>query len=110
MVGLEENRAALEAAGITLVGISYDSVNVIERFSKEKSIGFTMLSDPSSTAIDAYKIRNTKVRAGRAEGIPHPTIFLVNKEGTITAKLREENFRERPIIEAIVEAAKKMGS
>lgn len=110
VAGLEENRATLEAAGLTLVGISYDSVNVIERFSKEKSIGFTMLSDPGSTTIDAYKIRNTKVRPGRAEGIPHPTIFLVNKEGKITAKLREENFRERPTIEAIVAAAKKMGS
>jgi peroxiredoxin len=67
-----------------------------------------MLSDPGSITIDAYKIRNTKVRPGRAEGIPHPTIFLVNKEGKITAKLREENFRERPTIEAIVAAAKKI--
>ena len=108
VAALEENRAKLEAAGITLVGISYDSVKVIERFSKEKSIGFTMLSDPGSTAIDAYKIRNEKVRPGRAEGIPHPTIFLVNKNGKITAKLQEESYRERPTIDAIVAAAKAM--
>ena len=106
LIALQENMETLKAAGITLVGISYDSVEVLERFAKESNIGFTLLSDEGSKIIDAYKVRNEGARPGRAQGIPHPTIFLVNQEGVITAKLREESYRDRPTIEAIVEAAK----
>ena len=105
---LQENLETLEAAGITLVGISYDDVEVLARFAKESDIRFPLLSDPGSKTIDAYKIRNEDVRPGRAEGIPHPTIFLINKQGTITAKLSEESYRDRPTIDAIVAAAKAM--
>lgn len=110
LADLQTNLEALEAAGITLVGISYDAVDVLARFSKESGIDYTLLSDPGSKTIDAYKVRNEDVRPGRAEGIPHPTIFFVNKKGTITAKLREESYRDRPAIEAIVAAAKAMDS
>jgi len=106
--GLQKDLKSLEQAGVTLVGISYDPVEVLERFSKEQKIGYTLLSDPGSKTIDAYQIRNKDVRPGRAEGIPHPTIFLVDSTGVIAAKLREESYRERPTVEEIVAAAKAM--
>jgi peroxiredoxin len=108
LMGLQKDLGAIEDAGVKLVGISYDSVEMLERFTKEQSIGYTLLSDPGSKTIDAYKVRNQQVRSGRAEGIPHPTIFLVNSEGVIAAKLREEGFKVRPTVEAIVAAAKAM--
>lgn len=108
LIGLQEELKSIEQAGVTLVGISYDPVEVLERFSKEQKIGYTLLSDPGSKTIDAYEVRNKQVRPGRGEGIPHPTIFLVNSKGVIAAKLREEGYKVRPTVEDIVAEAKAM--
>ena len=108
LIDLQANLEILEAAGIKLVGISYDSVDILNRFSKKQSLGYTLLSDPGSKTIDAYKVRNESARPGRSEGIPHPTVFLVNNNGVIAAKLREENMKVRQTIEAIVAAAEAM--
>jgi peroxiredoxin len=108
LTGLQKELESIEQAGVKLVGISYDPVEVLDRFSKKQNIGYTLLSDPGSKTIDAYKVRNMQVRPGRAEGIPHPTIFLVNNKGIIAAKLREESYRDRPTVEEIVAAAKAM--
>lgn len=108
LIGLQKDLETIEGAGVKLVGISYDPVEVLDRFSKTHNIGYTLLSDPGSKTIDAYKIRNENVRPGRAEGIPHPTIFLLNSEGIIEAKLREESIRNRPTTEEIVTAANAM--
>ena len=108
LIDLQANLEILEAAGIKLVGISYDSVDILNRFSKKQSLGYTLLSDPGSKTIDAYKVRNESARPGRSEGIPNPTVFLVNNNGVIAAKLREENMKVRPTIEAIVAAAEAM--
>lgn len=108
LIDLQANIETLEGVGIKLVGISYDPVEALERFSKKQSIEFTLLSDPGSKTIDAYKVRNESARPGRSEGIPHPTVFLVNRDRVITAKLREENMKVRPTIGAIVMAAAAM--
>ena len=108
LIDLQKNLKFIEQAGIKLVGISYDPVNVLERFSKTQMIEYTLLSDLGSKTIDAYQVRNKQVRPGRAEGIPHPTIFLVNSQGIIASKLREESYRDRPTVEEIVTAAKAM--
>jgi peroxiredoxin len=108
LMDLQKDLQSMKQAGITLVAISYDPVEVLDRFTKQNQIEYTLLSDPGSKTIDAYQIRNKDVRPGKAEGIPHPTIFLVNGKGIIAAKLREEGYKERPTIEAIVAAANSM--
>ncbi|MCB1122539.1 MAG: redoxin domain-containing protein [Verrucomicrobiae bacterium] len=108
LIDLQKNLQALEDAGLKLVGISYDSVEVLGRFSDTEGITFTLLSDLGSKTIEAYKVRNEEAKSGKAQGIPHPTIFLLNKQGIIEAKLREESYRDRPTIEQIVAAANAM--
>ncbi len=108
LIGLQEDLESIEKAGIRLVAISYDSVETLDRFSKKQNIGYTLLSDPGSKTIDAYKVRNEQVRNERAVGIPHPTIFLLDNNGVIAKKLREESYRDRPTVEQILAAAKGM--
>lgn len=38
-------------------------------------------------------------------GIPHPGTYLIDKEGTVRAKLFLERYQERHSTEALVEAA-----
>ena len=90
-----------------LVGISYDPTSVLRAFASKRGIEFTLLSDPGSKTIDAYEVRNAEA-TGRTNGIPHPTIFLVDRESVIRFKLRHEGYKVRPTSQEIIEAAQKL--
>jgi peroxiredoxin len=68
-------------------------------------IAFPLLSDPESRTIEAYHILNPAAR-GRAEGVPYPGTFILDREGVIRAKLFLEGFRDRSSAEEFVKAAK----
>jgi peroxiredoxin len=55
--------------------------------------------------IDAYHIRDEAVK-GKAEGVPNPGTFLLDRGGVIRAKLLLEGDRDRHTTDALVEAAK----
>ena len=103
MVQLQENLKEIEATGGRIVGISYDSVEILKRFSDRSSISYPLLSDPGSKTIDAYGIRNKEAPA-RVAGIPHPGTFIVDQEGVIRAKLFLDGYRDRHTIDALVKA------
>ena len=81
---------SLEAEGIILIAMSYDAVDVLSRFSESSGLGYTLLSDSGSLTIKAYGVLN---EAG--DGIPHPTVFIIDEEGIIQAKLRYEGYKTR---------------
>jgi peroxiredoxin len=78
---------------------------VLKKFADQAKITFPLLSDPGSKTIDAYHIRN-EVTKGKAEGVPNPGTFILDREGIIRAKLFLEGYRDRHTTEALVNAAK----
>lgn len=88
-----------------MVGISYDDPAALKRFSDQAKISFPLLSDPESKTIEAYHIRNEAAK-GKAEGVPNPGTFLLDRDGVIRAKLFLEGYANRHTTEALVEAAK----
>lgn len=112
MTKLNKEAEAFEKEGYPLVGISYDSVETLERFEQKLQMkieteesGTTFLSDPQSKAISAFGLLNTEYEKGSfAYGIPHPAIYIVNKDRTIKAVLSEEGYKKRPDAEAIFQA------
>lgn len=92
---LEAARASVEASGGRVVALSYDSVKTNAAAVAKLGLSFPLLSDVGSTVIDAYGIRNLEAK-GRGEGIPHPTVFVVDSDGVIRVKLRREGHRVRP--------------
>ncbi len=105
MVQLQRDLKSIEDAGVQVVGISYDSPDVLKKFSDEMKIAFPLLSDPESKTIDAYHIRNEAAR-GKAVGVPNPGTFILDKQGVIRAKLFLDGYRDRHTTEALIEAAK----
>ncbi len=93
----------LDAKGYPLVALSYDSVETLEKFHSKNDLKYTLLSDPDSEIIDAFKVRNEEVSGNkRFDGIPHPAIFFVSKEGKVEAKLYEDGYRDRPETEVVL--------
>jgi peroxiredoxin len=110
---LQKDIAKIEAAGVKVVGISYDSVEVLKNFADKRQITFPLLSDPQSKTIMAYHIKNKdmdgkKFGNNSLEGVPHPGTFLVDKQGIIRAKLFVDGYRDRHSIDELVKAAEKL--
>jgi peroxiredoxin len=105
LVQLQRDLKSIEDAGLQIVGISYDDTKVLKTASERMKIAFPMLSDPDSKTIEAYHIRNEAAK-GKAEGVPNPGTFVLDREGVIRAKLFLEGFRQRHTTEALITAAK----
>jgi peroxiredoxin Q/BCP len=110
---LQTDRAKIEKAGVRIVGISYDSVDVLRKFSTGRKIAFPLLSDPDSKVIRAYSLFN-KEMAGKKfgtiklEGVPYPGTVIVGKDGTIKAKLFHDGVATRHSTDDLIKAARKL--
>ena len=103
---LQKDIKSIEKAGIQLVGISYDSSQVLKGFAKKEKITFRLLSDPDSRTIKAYGVLNKDAK-GRQAGIPHPGTFLVGTDGKIK-RLFPGTVRRRHTTKELIDAAKKL--
>jgi len=92
------------------VAISYDSVEVLNRFAAKQSITFPLLSDPESRTIEAYGIRNQEAKGSRIDGVPHPGTFIIDADGVIVAKLFHEGYKKRHTGSEILGAVERLRS
>ncbi len=92
----------LETRGYQLYGISYDSPEEQERFSKNQMLDYMMLSDQKSVAIDAFGLRDPQYTEGRAVGVPYASVIIVDKEGKILSKSVSGDYKKRPTNDQIL--------
>ena len=112
MTKLNREASKFINAGYPLVGISYDSVEDLQRFEKQlqqktsaDKSGVVFLSDENSGAIKDFGLLNTKHKEGSfAYGVPHPAIYIVDKNKIIKAVLSEDGYKDRPEASAILKA------
>lgn len=91
--------------------MSYDSNETSREFTERHGIRFPILADEKARHVLAFGILNEKYEPGhRAYGIPHPGIFLVDSDGMVVAKFAEEDYRERPDLNVVLDAARKMAA
>jgi len=105
-VQLTEIAGQFEEMGLSVVAMTYDSVELLKTVGEDEGIEFTLLRDEAAVHVDALGIRNLDYEPGqRAYGIPYPGIFLVDADGVIQAKFAEEDYRDRPDFNFVLEAA-----
>ena len=106
LAGLEEAAANLEAAGLKIATITYDSVETLKLVEEDLGLTFALLHDEEIKHVNAFNIRNRDYNPGDfAYGVPQPGIMLVSPQGVILAKFAEENFRVRPDWSDVINAA-----
>ena len=96
-----------------MVGISYDSVEVLKGFADKQKISFPLLSDPESQTIIAYSLKNKEMvgkKFGKidVDGVPYPGTLLVDRDGIVRAKLFVDGYKERHSVDELREAAEKL--
>ena len=102
---LQADLKNVEMSGVRVVGISYDAPATSAAAAAKLGLTFPLLSDTGSKIIDAYGIRNAEAK-GKAEGVPPPVVFIVDRAGVIRAKLMRAGYRDRPESAEIIAAAK----
>lgn len=106
---LSERQSELTKLGIQVAVITYEPPETHREFSNQYSIGYPLLSDPDTRYVRAFGILNKSYEAGHmAHGVPHPGIFVIDRDGIIRAKFAEEGYRKRPAIDLVIQAARKM--
>jgi len=104
LIDMNAQRELFEQKGYNLVAISYDSVEELAKFDARYKVDFPLLSDEGSKTIRAFGIFNEEHEEGSfAYGVPHPTIYVVNNDGEITASIAEESYKNRPTVDAVLE-------
>lgn len=93
---LESQRAKLEARGLKVAAVSYDSVEILREFARRKGIGFPLLSDADSAVIRRFGLLNTAIaESDPLFGIPLPTTFVTNAAGRVVSRFAEEGYVAR---------------
>ena len=111
MIDLNTAVAAIERRGYRMAGISFDSPQILKTFIERRQIGYTLLSDPKSEIIDRYRLRDPQYPPGSfAHGVPRPIIFILDKSGTIKAKLFEETYTKRPPSSLVISTIDKVAA
>jgi len=109
LVALQEGLVDIKTAGLQVVAISYDSVEVLEKFARKRNIQFSLLSDPGSATIKDWKLLNVAAQ-GKGEGVPHPMTYVVNQDGVIRAKLGHEAYKDRHTVQELIQSARTVNT
>ena len=59
-------------------------------------LSFPLLSDPNHKVIDGYGLCDPAYKEEKVYGIPHPAVYIINKDGKVTWAKIESDYRKRP--------------
>ncbi|MGA7192064.1 MAG: thioredoxin-dependent thiol peroxidase [Anaerolineales bacterium] len=104
--GFRDDYSAYQKAGVTILGISPDSVKSHVKFKAKYQLPFPLLADEGHHVCDAYGVWGLKKLMGREyEGV-FRTTFLINSHGQIARVF--ENVRPEEHSAEILEALKNL--
>ena len=87
---------------VKLYAISVDppdvSKNLAEKIASDGKgkVSYPLLSDPQHKVIDGYGLRDPAYKAQNFDGIPHPAVYIINKDGKVMWAKIESDYRKRP--------------
>ena len=55
-----------------------------------------MLADPGHRIIDLYGLQDSQYLKLKLEGIPHPTVYVLDKTGRVAWSRIDRNYKEYP--------------
>lgn len=96
MIQLQEHKAGFDAAGIGMLGITYDDPALQQAFIDKFGITIPILSDVDALSFKTLGILHEKYQPGDKQyGIPHPGMIIVDRNGNVVGKLFIEAYSSR---------------
>lgn len=60
------------------------------------TIAFPLLADPGHKVIDGYGLRDPAYTKQKFDGIPYPTVYVIDKDGRVAWAKVELDYKQRP--------------
>ena len=81
--GIRDHRAAYEAAGARVIGVSPDTVSDLRKFHDKHGLDFTLLADADHAVCEAYGVWAEKSSYGRTYMGALRATFIIDAGGTV---------------------------
>ncbi len=108
MIQLQAHKADYDAAGIALVGITYDAPELQRAFAEQHGITIPLLSDIDAMSFKTLGILNQEYSPGDPQyGIPYPGMIIVDPAGKVVGKLFVEAYSSRVDAAASLDYARR---
>ena len=98
-----------ERAAVVILAVSPDRAPDLEKMAGKVlaqapgQLRVTLLSDPDHAVINRYGLLNEQA-AQRGRFLPHPTTYVIDRQGVVRWKFTEVDYKIRPSNEMIVQA------
>jgi peroxiredoxin len=110
LVDANRHFARFQELGLNVVSVSVDEVPVIAAFAAEQKIEYVMLADPGGDINLSLGIRDEQYPVGTAQfGVPRPTLYVLDRSGTVRLRYMEPTYRTRPDLDAVLRDAAALG-
>lgn len=107
LVQLQDHIEDFRAAGLGVVGMTYDAPAAVQAFADRHGLDYPLLADVEATTVQALGILNTEYQPGdSAYGIPYPGVFVADRSGVIRAKIFVEPYSIRVDGAGVLRAAR----
>jgi peroxiredoxin len=100
---LSELRSLLKAdEQVRVLAVSVDdhekTKQLIDKIAADGNgaVNYTLLSDPSHKVIDAYGLHDPAYDGTKFDGIPHPSVYVIDKSGRVAWAKVETDYKMRP--------------
>lgn len=93
---LRDNLEELSKTGITVLGVSKDSIRSHKNFESKQSLNFPILSDPEGKLIEGLGAWGPKFLFGRTFLAVHRNIYIANPQGEIV-----KEYRDLPLLSSV---------
>jgi len=109
LVDINSRLPDFQALGLSVISVSVDEVPQIKQFADDQDVGYTMLADPNGNINEELGIRDPQYPVGSAAfGVPRPTVYIIDRSGTIRALYMEPTFRTRPDLDVVLTEAETL--
>ncbi|HVW75116.1 MAG TPA: peroxiredoxin [Rhizomicrobium sp.] len=105
-IGFSEKRKAFDKLGVTVIGVSKDSLESHAKFRKKHGLKIALGSDPETEMAQAWGVWGEKTLYGRKYMGMERATFLVDAKGVIAQAWRKVKVPGH--VETVLEAAKSL--
>lgn len=110
LVDANRHFARFQELGLNVVSVSVDEVAEIAAFAAAQKIEYVMLADPDGDINLSLGIRDEQYPVGSAAfGVPRPTLYVLDRSGTIRLRYMERTYRTRPDLDVVLRDAAALG-
>ena len=83
LCSVRDNISAYNDTNAQVLGISVDSLFVLDKFKQEQSLNFPLLSDFNKSAAKAFEVLYDTFPAFEMQGVSKRAAFVIDKDGNV---------------------------